>query len=182
MSSSAPRFPAGTQVVVDAEIRGSNGDVVHPHGAVGVITRTPAGSETVYHVRFPDGFESGFTDSALEPLKTFKNRLGATSRPGADRPDGDDFQLEDHVIYRCVTGSRAYGLETETSDTDLRGVYLAPRRPTVVPLWRPRTIRGQRRPGLPLGASEIHRPRAQGQSEHPRVPLLAARRKAHAHR
>jgi predicted nucleotidyltransferase len=30
------------------------------------------------------------------------------------------------IIYRCVIGSRAYGLETETSDTDRRGIYLPP--------------------------------------------------------
>ena len=34
--------------------------------------------------------------------------------------------LNDHVIYRCVIGSRAYGLEHEASDTDRRGVYLPP--------------------------------------------------------
>ena len=30
------------------------------------------------------------------------------------------------MIYRCTVGSRAYGLDTETSDTDLHGVYQAP--------------------------------------------------------
>jgi hypothetical protein len=30
------------------------------------------------------------------------------------------------VIYRCVIGSRAYGLEGDESDTDYRGVYLPP--------------------------------------------------------
>lgn len=30
------------------------------------------------------------------------------------------------VIYRCVIGSRAYGLEGEESDTDYRGIYLPP--------------------------------------------------------
>ncbi|OQZ02580.1 MAG: nucleotidyltransferase, partial [Planctomycetes bacterium UTPLA1] len=29
-----------------------------------------------------------------------------------------------HVIFRCVVGSRAYGLEHDDSDTDIRGVYL----------------------------------------------------------
>ncbi|MFI8086713.1 DNA polymerase beta superfamily protein [Streptomyces sp. NPDC086080] len=32
----------------------------------------------------------------------------------------------DHTIYACVMGSRAFGLATEGSDTDLRGVFLAP--------------------------------------------------------
>jgi len=38
----------------------------------------------------------------------------------------DAFDLESLIIYRCVTGSQAYGLETEESDTDRRGIYLAP--------------------------------------------------------
>lgn len=35
------------------------------------------------------------------------------------------FDLEKLVIY-CVVGSPAYGLDTDASDTDRRGVYLAP--------------------------------------------------------
>lgn len=31
-----------------------------------------------------------------------------------------------HVIYRCVVGSRAYGLDDDQSDTDRRGIYLPP--------------------------------------------------------
>ncbi|MFG2313038.1 DNA polymerase beta superfamily protein [Streptomyces sp. NPDC048566] len=34
--------------------------------------------------------------------------------------------VRDHTVYACVTGSRAFGLATDTSDTDLRGVFLAP--------------------------------------------------------
>ncbi|MFC7993729.1 DNA polymerase beta superfamily protein [Streptomyces pilosus] len=34
--------------------------------------------------------------------------------------------VEDHTIYACVMGSRAFGLATEGSDTDRRGVFLAP--------------------------------------------------------
>ncbi|WP_371651765.1 MULTISPECIES: DNA polymerase beta superfamily protein [unclassified Streptomyces] len=34
--------------------------------------------------------------------------------------------VRDHTIYSCVMGSRAFGLATDTSDTDRRGVYVAP--------------------------------------------------------
>jgi len=34
--------------------------------------------------------------------------------------------LFDRVIYRCVVGSRAFGLDTDESDTDRRGIYLPP--------------------------------------------------------
>lgn len=117
----------GTQVVTLVEIRGPNRSLVHPRGAVGVVTRTPAGREAHYLVRFPDGFESSLLRDQLEVLKHFKDRL-----PGShhnNEPVGKlapGFDLESLVIYRCVTGSRAYGLETDESDTDRRGVYLAP--------------------------------------------------------
>ncbi|HWA25302.1 MAG TPA: nucleotidyltransferase domain-containing protein [Lacunisphaera sp.] len=108
---------AGTQVVVSRAARGASDAPVHPRGAVGIVVRTPAGVETEYLVRFPDGFEDKFTRDELEVLKLFKDRLPA-SGPG-------DFELDAHVVYRCVVGSRAYGLDTDESDTDLRGVYLA---------------------------------------------------------
>ncbi|MGV9791053.1 nucleotidyltransferase domain-containing protein [Streptomyces sp. NPDC003435] len=34
--------------------------------------------------------------------------------------------VRDHTVYACVMGSRAFGLATDTSDTDRRGVFLAP--------------------------------------------------------
>src|SRR3954470_23752805 len=33
---------------------------------------------------------------------------------------------EPHIIFRCIVGSLAYGLEGEGSDTDRRGVFLPP--------------------------------------------------------
>lgn len=111
---------AGTQVVSLVEVRGTNNSLVHPRGAVGVVTRTPTGEQKHFLVRFPDGFEASLTCEQLEVLKHFKDRL-----PGAETAM-DDFDLEKLVIYRCVVGSRAYGLDTDESDTDRRGVYIAP--------------------------------------------------------
>jgi predicted nucleotidyltransferase len=70
-------------------------------------------------VRFPDGFEAALARDKIEILKHFKERLPKT---GSASP----FDLESLLIYACVVGSRAYGLETGDSDTDRRGVYLAP--------------------------------------------------------
>jgi len=109
---------AGTQVVTLVGVHGSSNALVHPRGAVGIVTRTPCGHEQHFLVRFPDGFEASLLRDELEVLKHFKDRLDPTG--------AHDFDLEAHVIYRCIVGSRAYGLETETSDTDLRGIYLAP--------------------------------------------------------
>ena len=30
------------------------------------------------------------------------------------------------MLFKCVSGSRAYGTDTAASDTDLRGVFIAP--------------------------------------------------------
>jgi len=32
-----------------------------------------------------------------------------------------------HIIFECISGSRAYGLDTATSDTDIRGVFVLPK-------------------------------------------------------
>src|SRR5438093_606557 len=120
MSHQADNIFAGTQVVSLVEVRGTNNSLVHPRGAVGVVTRTPTGDQREFLVRFPDGFETSLTREQLDVLKHFKDRL-----PGAESTAGD-FDLESLVIYRCVVGSRAYGLDSDDSDTDRRGVYLAP--------------------------------------------------------
>ena len=104
------------------EIRGPNNSLVHPRGAVGILTRTPAVAGENYLVRFPDGFESTLARDQFEILKQFKERLGAP----AGNTTNPTFDLEPFVIYRCVVGSRAYGLDTDASDTDRRGIYLAP--------------------------------------------------------
>jgi predicted nucleotidyltransferase len=36
----------------------------------------------------------------------------------------DDRELDEFVIYRCIVGSRAYGLDHEGSDLDKRGIFL----------------------------------------------------------
>ncbi len=36
-------------------------------------------------------------------------------------------KLSGHIIFKCISGSRAYGLDTPTSDTDIRGVFVLPK-------------------------------------------------------
>jgi hypothetical protein len=80
MSHQPNNIFAGTQVVSLIEVRGTNNALVHPRGAVGVVTRTPAGTETHFLVRFPDGFEATLDRSQLDVLKHFKDRLGQVGR------------------------------------------------------------------------------------------------------
>lgn len=114
-------LPVGTQVVALVEVRGTDGKPVHPRGAVGVIVNAPADYWHSYRIRFPEGFEAMLNRQELAILSHFKQ--GAMA--GGAHPLAE-YNLFDHVIYRCVVGSRAYGLEDDESDTDRRGVYLPP--------------------------------------------------------
>src|SRR6266850_4842107 len=79
MSHQPDNIFAGTQIVSLVEIRGTNNSLVHPRGAVGVVTRTPTGDQNQFLVRFPDGFEAALTREQLEVLKLFKDRFGVAS-------------------------------------------------------------------------------------------------------
>lgn len=120
MNPDLQRPSAGTQVVVAKESVGTHGRAIHPPGAVGIVMRTPVGTETDYTIRFYDGFEVTLPRTDFEILKHFKDRLPITAL------NGGPFELEPLVIYSCVVGSRAYGLDTADSDTDVRGVFVAP--------------------------------------------------------
>src|SRR6266496_1497191 len=125
MSHQPDNIFAGTQVVSLVEVHGTNDSLVHPRGAVGVVTRTPAVAGEVFLVRFPDGFEKSLERSQIEVLKHFKDRLGDSAQSNGVQAQ-PAFDLESFIIYRCVVGSRAYGLDNDESDTDRRGIYLAP--------------------------------------------------------
>jgi uncharacterized protein len=54
-------------------------------------------------------------------------RLSEFKRDQIRGSDGGSLiDLSQRIIYRCVIGSRAYGLEDDKSDTDRRGIYLPP--------------------------------------------------------
>ena len=112
-----PILSAGTQVVTVGPVRGGDGRPVHPAGAVGTITSSPVDPWHSYRVRFLDGFEASFGRNDLRVLSQF-NAAG-------DDPLREH-DLFDHVVYRCVVGSRAYGLDHDGSDHDRRGIYLPP--------------------------------------------------------
>jgi hypothetical protein len=79
MADQADNISAGTQVVSRVEVRGTNDSIVHPRGAVGVVTRTPTAPGEKFLVHFPDGFEFSLERDQLEVLKHFKARLGAAA-------------------------------------------------------------------------------------------------------
>lgn len=110
----------GTQVVTRIAIRGADGALVCPEGAVGVVTELPTGATPAYRVRFPEGDEAWIARQNL----AIRKHVAAEGLAAA--LSESDEGLYASVIYRCVIGSRAYGLDDEGSDTDRRGIYLPP--------------------------------------------------------
>jgi len=94
---------------------------MHPAGAVGVVVRAPRDRQHAYRVRFVDGFEAPINHDNLMLLAEYKQ--GAINDSNKTL---STHGLFDRVIYRCVVGSRAFGLDNDESDTDRRGIYLPP--------------------------------------------------------
>jgi uncharacterized protein len=114
-------IPAGTQVVTRVAVRDEFGAELAPAGAVGIVVAAPDRAEGAYIVRLPDGREAALRRKQLSIRKAHQ-REGVL--PAGPEPDS----LRPYVIYRCVVGSRAYGLADAGSDTDRRGIYLPPAR------------------------------------------------------
>jgi hypothetical protein len=86
-------------------------------GRVGLVVHAPAAPEHGYRVRFSDGEEQGYRRSDLTIFKHTDAEV-----PGAP----ESAMLQRFVIFRCIVGSTAYGLNQEDSDVDRRGFYLPP--------------------------------------------------------
>jgi hypothetical protein len=98
-------IPVGTKVLTRID------------GRVGLVVHAPAAPEHRYRVRFADGEEGSYGRGELTIFK----------HTGAEVPGGPGAaDLEGFVIFRCIVGSTAYGLDHENSDIDRRGFYLPP--------------------------------------------------------
>ena len=109
-------LPVGTQIVINEAILNEVGKVAHPKGAVGVIVKVL--DDEIYRIRFLDGFEASLARAEITTRKHFQ-RKGLQAQANAV----DYYQ---YIILQCITGSRAYGLDNDASDTDRRGIYLPP--------------------------------------------------------
>lgn len=98
-------IPVGTKVLTRRDQR------------VGVVVHSPASLEYAYRIRFPDGTEGSHQRSDLTIYKHEQNTVPNNVGPS---------ELLHFVAYRCVVGSTAYGLATDSSDVDRRGFYLPP--------------------------------------------------------
>lgn len=113
-------LPVGTQVVTRVEIKDSN-DVLCVRGAVAVVVKSPTDNSHAYQLRFLNGVEATLRRHEFSIRKQFQK--DGLQEAGAQLAE---FNLYDHVIYRCIVGSKAYGLDDINSDIDRRGIYLPP--------------------------------------------------------
>jgi len=111
-------LPSGTRVVSRRDVN-RKGELICSAGAVGVVVDPPADATHAYRIQLPSGAIIALQRTEFRVLRAFK----------AEAAGGEvlaDYDLHQHVIFRCVVGSRAYGLSGDESDTDVRGIYLAP--------------------------------------------------------
>jgi hypothetical protein len=111
--------PPGTRIVAENDVVIGETGANLPAGIVGVIVRAPSDGALAYRVRFPDGGEANLSRTEFRILKSVRE-----SGVGEGVPVDVDWMR--FVVYRCVVGSRAFGLETDASDVDRRGIYLPP--------------------------------------------------------
>jgi uncharacterized protein len=114
-------FSVGTQVVSRVDLYGAMGELLCLKGMVGVIAQSPTDGSHSYPVRLTNDQTVSLKRHEFSIRKQFQAEGMGRS------PDLlAECNLYDHVIYRCVVGSRAFGLDDDASDTDLRGIYLPP--------------------------------------------------------
>jgi len=111
----APLLPVGTRVVTRSAVQTPGRTLVQPAGALGVVVQVPADPQHAYRVRFPDGSEHGLLRRQLSVHREHQEVVS----PG-------ETDWWPYVQLRVVVGSRAFGLDTDLSDTDRRGFWLPP--------------------------------------------------------
>jgi uncharacterized protein len=109
---------AGSQVVLKAAKVLPDGEQIKPPGSVGIVLESPATNHEPYVIRFTDG----------QTLKAYFHELALRRREVEDELGEISVDLTPFIIYRCQVGSKAFGLSTDSSDDDLRGIYLPPAR------------------------------------------------------
>jgi len=113
-------IPKGTQIVLFNETKVLDENIFHAKGTVGKIVGTPVDAFHAYQIEFPDG------SCGMANRKDFSIRKHFQIEQSGLISPLEDYQLFEYVIYRCVVGSKAFGLDDENSDTDRRGIYLPP--------------------------------------------------------
>ncbi len=116
MAIEGPQLPVGTQVVLRVAGPDDVGGTAQ-RGATGRISGVTADGR--YDVRLVDGRSTTARRDQLSLRTAYQN-----DAIGVEAPDGV-LLVRERTIYAAVVGSRAFGLDTDASDTDTRGVYVA---------------------------------------------------------
>ena len=114
----SPRLSPGTQVVLRVPLPGADGSAVQKGSTGRVVGDAGSG----YLVRLHDGRDVEAARGQLTLRRAYQQAVGI----GEPDPRSGHELVRGHTIYAAVVGSRAFGLNTEGSDTDVRGVYVAP--------------------------------------------------------
>ncbi|MEZ6116054.1 MAG: nucleotidyltransferase domain-containing protein [Pirellulaceae bacterium] len=118
LSSRLPGYviAAGTQVVLNCQqpVIGASDSRFKKPGSVGVVMVTPERTDGPYEVQFVDGSR---VFASFDQLTLRRQEIDSLLVPA----EKDWWQF---VILKCVVGSKAYGLSSEQSDDDIRGIFL----------------------------------------------------------
>lgn len=115
-------LPVGTRIITVEEVKCRSSHAIKPKGSYAEIVFSPNEPTQLYSVRFNDGAEAKIRRSSFELYVQSKN--GDLDR---DVGISDNVtRYEQYNVYKCIIGSKAYGLANEDSDDDIRGVYLPP--------------------------------------------------------
>lgn len=111
-------IPEGTQIVTSVEAKVLRENRFHPPGTVGKVIAAPIDATHSYVIEFLDGSTVSLKRGEFSIRKQYQTETAFNTF--------DTANLEEFIIYRCIVGSRAFGLDDENSDTDYRGIYLPP--------------------------------------------------------
>ena len=116
-ASSTKSLPIGTQVVALTPGQGPKDDEVCPQGSHG--SRCWPRKK---HFGFLSDSIVTFSRACLAiRRKHFQHDSAQDGRKQSTQPN-----FHNYIIYRCVVGSRAFGLDESSSDFDRRGIFLPP--------------------------------------------------------
>ena len=119
-SPRAPRLPTGTQVVLREDVVDGAGRV-WAVGGTGQVAGDHADGR--YAVRSADGREALVRREQVALRRAYQHDVAVAGGAPAEDPAS---LVRDRTVYAAVVGSRAFGLATDDSDVDTRGVFLAP--------------------------------------------------------
>jgi predicted nucleotidyltransferase len=116
--ASEPIVSVGTHVVVRTPEPTPGREPAKAPESVGVVVESPVTPQEPYSIQLSNG----------QTTTVYRSDFSLRRREVDDEIGHITEDLTDYVIYRCQVGSKAFGLATDHSDDDIRGIYLPPGR------------------------------------------------------